>query len=261
MLYPSTSNSRPNPPQPPLPPLILARLTNPDQRRSTPQPSSRQITSPHTPVNPQTPPSFSRRLCTESPRSALDSPPAALAGEDDDEYQWTDDQISTVIRVCPLPARLVQKTWLTVHQIFSLPSPSPFQTLEDGCVGRPSRVPQTPYVLRFVPDNLVVNWARTLKRTTDWPHSVRSIRKKLKEMSVIITNPSQDSPYLDDEDAAEALMDQEARQRPISPRKQLSERENDMLRRSVFHHPRSSLSTTQVFTLLQVCRPFPRHLR
>lgn len=256
MQYPSTSTSRPNPNHPPLPPLILARLANPDQRRSTPQPSNRQLTSPHTPVNPQTPPSFSRRLCTESPRSALDSPPNALTSEDDNEYQWTDDQISTVIRVCPLPARLVQKTWLPVHQIFSL---HPLQTLEDGYVGRPSRYPHTPYVLRFVPENLVANWARALKRTTDWPHSVRSIRKKLREMSVIITNPRQDSPFLDDEDAAEALMDEEARERPISPRKQLSERDKDKLKRSVSHSPHSLLPSYSLSS--QVCRPFPRRLR
>ena len=102
------SSSRPN-----LPPLILARLTNPDQRRSTPQPSNRQLSSPHTPVNPQTPPSIARRLCTESPRSALDSPATTPAGDDDDEYQWTDDQIATVIRVCNPLARVLRKTWLT----------------------------------------------------------------------------------------------------------------------------------------------------
>lgn len=112
------SRSRPN-----LPPLILARLTNPDQRRSTPQPSNRQLTSPHTPVNPQTPPSIARRLCTESPRSALDSPATSLAGGDDDEYQWTDDQIAAVIRVCNPPAQLPPKTWLT--KSFLVVSPDP----------------------------------------------------------------------------------------------------------------------------------------
>ena len=224
---PSTATSRPN-----LPPLIFSRVTNPDQRRSTPQPISRQLTSPHTPVNPQTPPSISRRLCTESPRSALDSPATTLAGEDDDEYQWTEDQISTVTRVCPFPVRLLQKTWPAAHQIF-------WQTLQDGYVGRPPRCPQAPYSLRYVPEHLVGKWARALKRTTDWPHSVRSIRKKLKEMSVKITDPVQDITYLDDEDAAEALMDEEARERPISPRKQLSERDKDRLKRSVFHYPHS----------------------
>ena len=125
----------------------------------------------------------------------------------------------------------------------------PFQTLEDGYVGRPPRYPQTPYALRFVPGTLLANWARALKKTTDWPHSVRSIRQKLKDMSVIITNPPQDSPYLDEEDAAEALMDQEACQRPISPRKQLSERDKDKLRRSVSHSPRY-LPLNYLFTLL-----------
>ena len=137
--------------------------------------------------------------------------------------------------------------------------PSPLQTLEDGYVGRPSRYPQTPYVLRFVPENLVANWARALKRTTDWPHSVRSIRKKLREMSVIITNLPQDSPHLDDEDAAEALMDKEARERPISPRKQLSERDKDKLKKSVVHSPHSLLPSYSHSS--QVFRPFPRRLR
>lgn len=113
-----SSTSRPN-----LPPLILARLTNPDQRRSTPQPSNHELTSPHTPVNPQTPPSIARRRCTESPRSALDSPVATLAGEDDDEHQWTDDQIAAVIRVCNPPARVLQKTWLTKSFLVASPDP------------------------------------------------------------------------------------------------------------------------------------------
>jgi len=247
MQQPSTTNSRPN-----LPQLIFSRVTNPDQRRSTPQPSSRQLTSPHTPVNPQTPPSIHRRLCTESPRSALDSPPFTFAGEDDDEYQWTEDQISTIIRVCPFPVRLLQKTWLTYSpNLFC----SPWQTLQDGYVGRPSRYPQAPYLLRFVPANLIAKWARALKKTTDWPHSVRSIRKKLKEMAIIITNPAQDDPYLDEEDAAEALMDEEARERPLSPRKQLSERDKDRLKRSIFHSPHSLLPNYSLSS--QVCGPFP----
>jgi len=241
------SNSRPN-----LPPLILARLTNPtDQRRSTPQPSSRQITSPHTPLNPQTPPEI---VSPRSALSALDSPATTLAGEDDDEYQWTGDQIATLTRVCNPQPDFFRKRGSP-----NLSFPVTLQTLEDGYVGRPPRYPQTPYNLRFVPENLVANWARALKRTTDWPHSVRSIRKKLKEMSIIITNPVQGNPYLDDEDAAEALMDAEACERPSSPRKQLSEREKNRLKRSVFHSLRSLQPNYSLCS--QVCGPFPRCLR
>ena len=60
-------------------------------------------------------------------------------------------------------------------------------------------------------------------------------------MSVIITNPVQGHPYLDDEDAAEALMDEEARERPISPRKQISERDKDKLSKLVSRSLRSLL--------------------
>lgn len=78
-------------------------------------------------------------------------------------------------------------------------------------------------------------------------------------MSVIITNPVQGDHYLDDEDAAEALMDEEARERPISPRKQISERDKDKLSKSV---SRSLRSLSPNYSLpSQVCSPFQRGLR
>lgn len=57
------------------------------------------------------------------------------------------------------------------------------QTLEDG--SPPSRwsPPATPYALTYLPDNLVENWARELKRSADWPHSVRAIRKKIRKVA------------------------------------------------------------------------------
>jgi hypothetical protein len=78
-------------------------------------------------------------------------------------------------------------------------------------------------------------------------------------MSVAITNPVQDNSYLDEEDAAEALMDEEARERPVSPRKQLSERDKDRLKRSVFRSPHSISPNYSLSS--QVCGPFPRCLR
>lgn len=59
------------------------------------------------------------------------------------------------------------------------------QTIEEGQPPTVTHwsVPTTPYVLPFLPDNLVNIWARHLKKSTDWPHSVRSIRIKLKVMA------------------------------------------------------------------------------
>jgi hypothetical protein len=62
------------------------------------------------------------------------------------------------------------------------------QTVEEG---NPPSVtewtpPTTPYVLPFLPTNLVDLWARQLKRSTDWPHSVRAIRSKLRNTAKIV---------------------------------------------------------------------------
>jgi hypothetical protein len=97
---PAMNSNNPRVPRASLPPLTPSSLGIPDSRRSTPQPNSYQLTSPRTPTDPRTPPSIVTRLGTESPRSALDSPATTTAGDDGDEYQWTDDQIATVIRVC-----------------------------------------------------------------------------------------------------------------------------------------------------------------
>lgn len=78
-------------------------------------------------------------------------------------------------------------------------------------------------------------------------------------MSVIITNPVQGHPYLDDEDAAEALMDEQARERPISPRKQISERDKDKLSKLVSCSLRSLSPNYSLCS--QVCSSFLRYLR
>ena len=111
---PPPNPRKPGNARPSLPSLVLARLTNADQRRSTPQPGNCQPTSPHTPLNPQTPPSVAKRLCTLSP---LDSPLISPTDEDEDKYEWTHDQLATVIRVCRLPASL-RNTQNIAHKSF-----------------------------------------------------------------------------------------------------------------------------------------------
>ncbi|PVF95656.1 hypothetical protein CPB86DRAFT_816992 [Serendipita vermifera] len=93
-------------------------------------------------------------------RASLDSTASTVFGEEEDdenqqEHDWTEDQVAILVR-----------------------------TLEEGCPPNAARwsAPKTPYVLPFVPDNLLDVWARQLKRY-DWPHNVRQIRKKLRQMA------------------------------------------------------------------------------
>ncbi|CAG8550897.1 1135_t:CDS:10 [Acaulospora colombiana] len=93
-------------------------------------------------------------------RASLDSTASTVFGEEEDddndrEHDWTEDQVAILVR-----------------------------TLEEGCPPNAARwsAPKTPYVLPFVPDNLLDVWARQLKRY-NWPHNVRHIRKKLRQVA------------------------------------------------------------------------------
>lgn len=96
-----------SPPQHPLsrrPTVLTLMLPNPplplSRRTSSTTIGGASMRTPHTPLNPQTPPFFARRISSEhAPRSSLDSANSSFFNDDDDDYVWTEDQLGTITKV------------------------------------------------------------------------------------------------------------------------------------------------------------------
>ncbi|KAG8866556.1 hypothetical protein FRC20_008190 [Serendipita sp. 405] len=120
-------------------------------------------------------------------RFSIDSTASTLLGdseEGDDGAPWTEDQLAILNR-----------------------------TLEEGQPPGSSRqvAPRTPYILSHVPENLLEKWARQIKHTELWPHSVKATRRMLRNLAKIVASERRGGAALSDseQDGTNDLMDYE----------------------------------------------------
>ncbi|KAG8805241.1 hypothetical protein FRC17_005613, partial [Serendipita sp. 399] len=166
-----------------------------------------EMDSPISPMTPSTPPyqigkaSGALRRLEESARVSSQSStrPRSRMGDAEDEDEKMLNRISMDSSASTIPGGSEEDDdtpWLESELAILN------RTLEEGQPPNTDKriAPRTPYHLSAIPENLLDKWARQIKQTQIWPHSVKETRRMLRNLAKIVVSERRGAGHLSDSD-------------------------------------------------------------